>query len=103
MATLIGLCVTVKLLRALPASYKIFVSLTPGSHVSEPAINKQLADKERIAAALENVHLLEVVNRCIANSDRFAPAQRSDSELQQVRTVLHLLDDIMPHSSTQSA
>ena len=28
-------------------------------------VNKQLADKERVAAALENNHLLEVVNRCL--------------------------------------
>ena len=29
-------------------------------------VNKQLADKERVAAALENTHLLEVVNQCLA-------------------------------------
>ena len=28
-------------------------------------MNKQLADKERVAAALENSHLLEVVNQCL--------------------------------------
>ena len=28
-------------------------------------VNKQLADKERVAAALENSHLLEVVNQCL--------------------------------------
>lgn len=32
-------------------------------------VNKQLNDKERVAAALENSQLLEVVTRCIANSD----------------------------------
>ena len=30
-------------------------------------VNKQLADKERVAAALENTHLIEVVNQCISN------------------------------------
>lgn len=30
------------------------------------SVNKQLADKERVAAALENRHLLEVVNQCLA-------------------------------------
>ena len=29
------------------------------------SVNKQLADKERIAAALENTHLLKVVNQCL--------------------------------------
>ena len=29
------------------------------------SVNKQLADKERVAAALENAHLLEVVNQCL--------------------------------------
>ncbi len=65
MATLIGLSIQVKLLRSLPASYKVEVSITPGTHSTEFAINKQLADKERVAAALENVHLLQVVNKCL--------------------------------------
>ena len=68
MATLIGLCLSVKLLRSLPPRYKLNVSITPGTHVSEAEINKQLNDKERVAAALENPHLLKVVNKCIANS-----------------------------------
>jgi hypothetical protein len=38
--------------------------------MTEDAINKQLADKERVAAALENGHLLEIVNKCIAHTDR---------------------------------
>lgn len=109
MATLIGLCIRVKLLRVLPSRFKVRraapaarrarrltlqaapaacstraalacapgveperawrpaaalscsltppqadIRLTPGSHASEAAVNKQLADKERVAAALEN-------------------------------------------------
>ena len=65
MATLIGLSLRVKLIRSLPANYKCTVRITPGSHASEFAVNKQLADKERVAAALENKHLLGVVNKCI--------------------------------------
>nr|KAF6318318.1 cytosolic iron-sulfur assembly component 2B [Pipistrellus kuhlii] len=42
------------------------VHITPGTHASEHAVNKQLADKERVAAALENAHLLEVVNQCLS-------------------------------------
>uniref|UniRef100_A0A8C2YM88 Cytosolic iron-sulfur assembly component 2B n=1 Tax=Chinchilla lanigera TaxID=34839 RepID=A0A8C2YM88_CHILA len=59
MATLIGLSIKVKLLCCLP-QYSAF-HICP-SHL----VNKQLADKERVAAALENTHLLEVVNQCLS-------------------------------------
>ncbi|XP_077302842.1 MIP18 family protein galla-2 [Arctopsyche grandis] len=65
MATLIGLSIRVLLLRALPYRFKVSVEVTPGSHVSEHAVNKQLADKERVAAALENNNLIELINQCI--------------------------------------
>jgi metal-sulfur cluster biosynthetic enzyme len=65
MATLIGLSIRVKLLRSLPARFKVDVQIAPGTHQSEAAVNKQLADKERVAAALENSHLLDVVNQCL--------------------------------------
>ncbi|KAG7457827.1 hypothetical protein MATL_G00231380 [Megalops atlanticus] len=67
MATLIGLSIKVKLLRSLPDRFKIDVHITPGTHASEDAVNKQLADKERVAAALENSQLLEVVNQCLSS------------------------------------
>ncbi|KIZ00253.1 hypothetical protein MNEG_7708 [Monoraphidium neglectum] len=69
MATLIGLCIRVKLLRCLPTRFKVDIQLSPGSHVSEAAVNKQLNDKERVAAALENPALLSMVDRCLASSD----------------------------------
>ena len=59
MATLIGLCIRVKLIRSLPKRLKLDVEITPGTHASEASINKQLNDKERVAAALENDHLLK--------------------------------------------
>ncbi|XP_056605601.1 cytosolic iron-sulfur assembly component 2B [Triplophysa dalaica] len=67
MATLIGLSIKVKLLRSLPDRFKIDVHITPGTHASEDAVNKQLGDKERVAAALENSQLLEVVNQCLSS------------------------------------
>lgn len=67
MATLIGLCLRVKLIRSLPSRFRVTIQIQPGTHASEHAINKQLADKERVAAALENSHLLGVVNKCISN------------------------------------
>ena len=69
MATLIGLAIRVKLLRSLPPRFKVDVSIAPGSHASEAAVNKQLADKERVAAALENGHLLDVVNQCLKKNN----------------------------------
>ena len=36
-------------------------------------MNKQLNDKERVSAALENDNLLDVVNKCIAHSDPEVP------------------------------
>ena len=44
--------------------FQISVRIREGSHVSEEAINKQLADKERVAAALENPSLLSVIKMC---------------------------------------
>eukprot|EP00389_Voromonas_pontica_P018179 GDKH01028598.1.p1 GENE.GDKH01028598.1~~GDKH01028598.1.p1 ORF type:complete len:181 (+),score=23.54 GDKH01028598.1:109-651(+) len=70
-ATLIGLMIRVKLLRCLPSWMKVEVKITPGAHDSEDAVNKQLNDKERVAAALENPSLIAVINRGIANTDRW--------------------------------
>jgi metal-sulfur cluster biosynthetic enzyme len=69
MATLIGLCVRVQLLRSLPRRFKVTILINPGTHQQEESINKQLNDKERVAAALENNHLLDVVNKCILPKD----------------------------------
>lgn len=68
MATLIGLSIMVKLMRSLPARFKIEVKISKGSHSTEDAINKQLNDKERVAAALENPNLLQVINSCLKDS-----------------------------------
>ena len=68
MATLIGLSIRVKLLRSLPERFKIDIFIKEGTHQSEVAVNKQLNDKERVSAAMENKHLLEVVNQCILRS-----------------------------------
>lgn len=65
MATLIGLCIRVKLLRSLPPRFKVDIAVSPGGHASEEAVNKQLNDKERVAAALENPNLSGMVDRCL--------------------------------------
>ena len=69
MATLIGLCLRVKLLRSLPPRFKIDIAIYPGTHSSEVDINRQLNDKERVAAALENKSLLAVVTKSLVNTD----------------------------------
>lgn len=104
MATLIGLCIRVKLLRSLPARFKarahgwlgeagatsrlpihstrpplaalsaafveqVDVMITPGKHAQEHDVNKQLNDKERVAAALENDNLRNVVDQCLRGVD----------------------------------
>ncbi|XP_011074706.1 protein AE7 [Sesamum indicum] len=68
MATVIGLCLRVKLMRSLPPRYKVDIRVAPGTHATEAAVNKQLNDKERVAAALENPNLVDMVDECLAPS-----------------------------------
>ena len=90
MSTLIGLSIRVRLLRALPTRFKVDIRVKPGSHQSEhagqcgsamsrwlcqcannaPIVNKQLNDKERVAAALENPSLVEVLETCLQGAER---------------------------------
>ncbi|XP_051129677.1 protein AE7-like [Andrographis paniculata] len=68
MATVIGLCLRVKLMRSLPPRFKVDIRVAPGTHATEAAVNKQLNDKERVAAALENPNIVDMVNDCLAPS-----------------------------------
>lgn len=68
MATLIGLAIFVKLKRSIDSAFKVLVRITPGSHSTEEAINRQLADKERVAAAMENPNLMQTINNCLRPS-----------------------------------
>jgi len=70
MATLIGLCIRVKLWKTLPPRFKVDIALAPGSHATEDAVNKQLNDKERVAAALENPALVSMVNTCLQGGEK---------------------------------
>ncbi|WWC98170.1 hypothetical protein V866_005061 [Kwoniella sp. B9012] len=70
MSTLIGLSLRVRLLRALPPRYRVDIRIKSGTHQSEHAVNKQLNDKERVQAALENKHLLNVVEGCLSTADK---------------------------------
>lgn len=93
----IGLSLRVRMLRSLPKRFKIDIQVKEGSHQSEhggsssslsantnleltyeSTVNKQLNDKERVAAALENSHLLDVVNQCLSTAGRRGQALPSD-------------------------
>ncbi|KFK34333.1 hypothetical protein AALP_AA5G131200 [Arabis alpina] len=69
MATVIGLCLRAKLKECLPLHYKVDIRVSPGSHAEEDSVNKQLNDKERVMAALENTNLLQLVDECINSSE----------------------------------
>lgn len=69
MATLIGLCVRVRLQRCLPPQYRCLVRIKSGMHQSENAVNRQLADKERVAAACENDQLMGVLRGMMESCD----------------------------------
>ena len=71
MAQIIGLMLKVKLLNNLPKTMKVTVKVTPGTHVKELDINRQINDKERVAAATENPNIIKVLRRGFLNSDRF--------------------------------
>lgn len=61
LATLIGLGIRVRLERSLPPRFRIRILIKEGTHQSENQVNKQLNDKERVAAACENDQLLNVI------------------------------------------
>ncbi|XP_043483960.1 MIP18 family protein galla-1 [Leptopilina heterotoma] len=65
LATLIGLCIRIKLERNLIAFHKLDIYIKEGAHATEQEINKQINDKERIAAAMENPNLRDLVEKCI--------------------------------------
>lgn len=65
LATVIGLAVRVRLERALPPNFRVDVRIKEGSHSQDDQVNKQLADKERVAAALENDTLRGVLDKML--------------------------------------
>ncbi len=68
-AVLIGLTLLRKLQLCVPARYKVRVKIFAGSHVQEVQVNKQLADKERIAASMENPNLAKLVREGVHRTD----------------------------------
>lgn len=66
LATIIGLAVRVRLDACLPPNYRLDVRMKDGSHAQDDQVNKQLADKERVAAALENDTLKRTLDTMMA-------------------------------------
>ena len=69
LATLIGLCLRVKLERTLQRNFKLDIFVNEGTHSIEGDVNKQINDKERVAAAMENLNLREMVEECIKEAE----------------------------------
>lgn len=61
----IGLSIVYKLQQELPEShrYKIDIFCRPNSHKQAEEVRKQINDKERVRAALENEDIIEFLKR----------------------------------------
>ena len=69
LTTVIGLGVKVRLLQALPPRFRVDVRIKEGTSQTADEVNKQLGDKERVAAAMENRSLINVVNTMLATCE----------------------------------
>ncbi|KAL3885250.1 hypothetical protein ACJMK2_025338 [Sinanodonta woodiana] len=67
LASLIGLCLREKLQRKFIERHKLDIFIKEGTHENVNEINKQINDKERIAAAMENPNLQKLVNECLTD------------------------------------
>jgi len=65
MAPIIGLCLRQVISRDHGDHWKVKIAVAPGSHDAAEAVTKQLNDKERVAAALENEHIAKMVENAI--------------------------------------
>lgn len=65
MGNILGLSVRVKLMRCLPLRFTVDVLCKEGAHDSWEELNKQLNDKERVLAALNNPHIFRLIHQMI--------------------------------------
>lgn len=61
----VGLTIATKLLYGISPDYKMNLYIFPGSHNTEHDINKQINDKERVAAAMENKVVFKTIKPSI--------------------------------------
>ena len=59
-----------RLEQALPPRFRVDVRIKEGTHSTADQVNKQLGDKERVAAALENGTLVGVLKKMLAGCER---------------------------------
>ena len=69
LATVIGLGVRVRLEQALPPRFRVDVRIKEGTHSTAEQVNRQLGDKERVAAALENGTLVGVLRKMLESCE----------------------------------
>ncbi|KAM6937909.1 cytosolic iron-sulfur assembly component 2A-like [Xenentodon cancila] len=55
--------------KALEVYALLEIYISEGTHSTEEDINKQINDKERVAAAMENPNLREIVELCVTEPD----------------------------------
>lgn len=66
LAAIIGLCVRARLERDLPYTFKLDIFIKEGSHTTAAELSKQINDKERVAAAMENKNIRKMVDGCVS-------------------------------------
>lgn len=66
LATIIGLGVRVRLEQALPPRFRVDVKIKEGTHSTADSLTRQLSDKERVAAALENDNIIAMLRNMLA-------------------------------------
>ncbi|KXT14044.1 hypothetical protein AC579_10523 [Pseudocercospora musae] len=69
LTTVIGLGVKVRLVNALPPRFRVDVRIKHGTSTSADEANKQLGDKERVAAAMENRNLINMVDHMLSSCE----------------------------------
>lgn len=72
LATVIGLGVRVRLEQALPPRFRVDVRIKEGTHSTAEQVNRQLGDKERVAAALENETLTGMLRKMLEGCENGA-------------------------------
>jgi metal-sulfur cluster biosynthetic enzyme len=65
LATVIGLGIRVRLEESLPPRFRVDVRIKEGTHSTADEVNRQLADKERVSAAMWNSTLRALVGRML--------------------------------------
>ncbi|CAK7273958.1 hypothetical protein SEPCBS119000_005924 [Sporothrix epigloea] len=65
LVTVIGLAIRVRLEQTLPPNYRVDIQVKEGAHAQDDQVTKQLSDKERVAAALENDTLRGVLTKML--------------------------------------